>query len=299
MVAMTSIQRHSHYSRHSLARREERITAGDLELHQTSLARCVALALVEPEYAINVGYAARVAANFGLTDLYLVIGKRESEPKFDSNLAQKFASHGNHLVSKAKTVTSLAALRHKFRFLVGTTAIQGKRKSNLTRKTLEVSECARRVMRLADPHGRNDQICLLLGRDTTGLTNEELKECDYVLSIKTGSEYNTLNISHAAAIILHEFSRAFKRETSATTDGRKSNHSFRRERDLVIKLFADLAILSDVNEFKRDKLDEALSRLLNRSDPTLRELHLLMGLASKSSTKIRLLSSGQKQVKSS
>ncbi|HZW54651.1 MAG TPA: RNA methyltransferase [Nitrososphaerales archaeon] len=255
------------------------------------LARFLALALVEPEYSMNVGYAARLAANFGLTKLYIVGGDKTR--KLDKSIAEKFASHGNHLISSSKTVKSLEHLREQFRFLVGTTAIQGRRKSNLTRKTLDVTECAKRVARLTDLDGSN-QICLVMGRDTTGLTNEELRLCDFVLSIKTDSNYNTLNVSHAAAIILFEFAKALKHERDVMSGERKSTVSYRKEKDLVIRLFAELALLSDFHGFKRGKLNEALSRLLSRSDPTLRELYLLMGLASKASSRIRLLS-GRKE----
>ncbi|MGI0084215.1 MAG: hypothetical protein ACREBQ_03945, partial [Nitrososphaerales archaeon] len=65
--------------------------------------------------------------------------------------------------------------------------------------------------------------------------------------------------------------------------------STRLERERVIRLFEELAILSDFQKFKQGKLKETLTRLLDRSNPSLRELYLLMGLGSKARTKIRTL----------
>jgi tRNA C32,U32 (ribose-2'-O)-methylase TrmJ len=48
---------------------------------------------------------------------------------------------------------------------------------------------------------------LVLGRDTTGLTNDEIKMCDITTVVETGSRYKTLNVSHAAAILLYLVSR--------------------------------------------------------------------------------------------
>ncbi len=141
-------------------------------------------------------------ANFGLSDLFIV--SEDKSAKTQLGESERFASHGSYVLHRARKVKSLSELRKKFRFLVGTTAIRGRRKSNLTRKTLDVADCAQRVARLIDSK-KSKQICIVLGRDTTGLTNEELQQCDFSATIDTGSGYNTLNLSHALAILLYVF----------------------------------------------------------------------------------------------
>jgi tRNA C32,U32 (ribose-2'-O)-methylase TrmJ len=132
-------------------------------------------------------------------------------------------------------------------------------------------------------------MCLVFGRDTTGLTNEELQKCDYNVSIITGSSYNTLNLSHAATIVFYELRRFYDRhhqiqsaDKADTVDRRAS----RKQKERVVSLFGELAKQSDFQEYKQDKLRETVTRLLDRSDPSLRELYLLMGLASKAKSKI-------------
>ncbi|MHB8568162.1 MAG: RNA methyltransferase [Nitrososphaerales archaeon] len=244
------------------------------------------VAFVEPEYSVNIGYVARTMANFGLTDLYLV-GTIPKTIDFDE--AEKFASHAHLLVRKIRRMESVEDLRRKFQVLVGTTAILGKRKSNITRKTMSISECTTRVTALLAKN-RKYRVCLILGRDTTGLTNEELQGCDFSTTIQTGSTYNTFNVSHAAAIFLFAFSEKLKKLGHAPGGKSPSAGSRRREKELVLRLFEDLATESEFREFKKAKLMEALTRLINRSDPSIRELYLLMGLASRATSKIRRLS---------
>lgn len=240
------------------------------------------VAAVEPEFPINIGYLARAMANYGMQRLYIVSAHRLK--KEESIVAGTFASHGSNIIEDVKYVRSVSKLKERYQLLIGTTAIVGKRKSNITRKALSPEECAKEI---STGKVTPDNMCFLFGRDTTGLTNQELEQCDYVISIRTGSEYNTLNISHAASLIFYIFSR----HNLHVRENKKI--STRRERERVIGLFEELAEISDFQKFKRGRLRETLNRLLNRSMPSLRELYLLMGLASKANGKIRSLKSNR------
>ncbi len=256
--------------------------------HPTLFQASFSIALVEPEYSLNVGYVARVAGNFGLSNLIIVTSDRG---RINLEEAAKFASHASQLVSNMKTVNSFGELRRMFDILIGTTAIMGRRKSNITRKSLDVLECAKRIAQIVR-EGNRKRICLVLGRDTTGLTNAELKQCDFTATIQTGSSYNTLNVSHATAILLFAFHLHLGgvRGKSSRIPGPRRTKNNREQKELVVRLFGELASESEFQRFKREKLKEAVSRLLNRSDPSLRELYLLMGAASRATSKLRRLS---------
>lgn len=268
------------------------LKAAAATVEKTALLSGFAIAVVEPEFGINLGYLVRIAANFGMKKVLIVSGKRLDEENLSR--AALFAAHGRQLVENLEYVDSVKKLRKKFKILVGTTAIEAKRRSNLTRRNYAPEECAQLVFeRLTVRKQKRDEVCFVFGRDTTGLTNEELRECDYSLTIRTHSSYNTLNISHAAAVIFYVFSNP------RNGVGQTSNHlsakvskpvSSRKEKDRVISLFLRLAEESEFQPFKQDLLKQTLERLLNRSDPSLRELYLLMGLASKAGSKINRLS---------
>ncbi|MGA2876485.1 MAG: hypothetical protein ABSE82_13220, partial [Nitrososphaerales archaeon] len=77
------------------------------------------LAVVEPEFGLNLGYVARTMANFGLQKLIVVSPKRLDRKRLDE--AKLFASHGKKLIDEIKFVPSMARLREKFPLLIGTT----------------------------------------------------------------------------------------------------------------------------------------------------------------------------------
>jgi TrmH family RNA methyltransferase len=250
-----------------------------------------AVAIVEPEFGKNLGYLARAMANFGLKKLIVVTPNR----KIDDLLlieAKLYASHGRYLIDDISYANSLDKLKSKFKLLIGTTAIEARRKSNLNRRTLDPIECASKVVpRIAF---QNTCACIVFGRDTTGLTNTELQKCDYGVTIRTGTAYNTLNISHAAAIVFYVFSeqlRMLRGSPNFSSRRHAPGPSSRKEREHAIMLFERLAEDAEFKKFKSGLLNEALTRMFNRGDPSLREIYLLMGLASKASSKIRRLSS--------
>lgn len=259
---------------------------GDRILEKKTAMSEITIAVVEPEFGINLGYVARTMANFGMQKLIVVSPKKVDQERLDE--ARMFASHGKQLIDDIDYLPSMSALRKRFRLLIGSTAIQGTRKANLTRKTLDVEECALKLKeRIAS---RPRSVCIVFGRDTTGMTNEELKCCDYTTTIRASESYNTLNVSHAAAIILFVFSRALEKKLNHS---RKKSTSTRKERERAILLFEQLAIEAEFQKFKSGLLKEAMTRLFDRGDPSLREIYLMMGLASKATSKIKRLISQQ------
>ena len=251
-----------------------------------------AVAIVEPEFGTNLGYLARTMANFGMQNLFVISRKKVDEENLSK--ARLFAAHGRWLIGRIGYVPSLEKLKRKYKILIGTTAIEGRRKSNITRKTLGVEECAAAV---AARMGPRSNICFVFGRDTTGLTNEELRACDYTVTIRTRSNYNTLNVSHAAAIIFYVFTNVMRKSSAGNRSGqsqtgwnRTAALATRKERDRVVLLFQKLAEEAEFKEFKSKLLQETLQRMFNRGEPSLRELYLLMGVASRATSKIKRLS---------
>ncbi len=217
----------------------------------------LSVALVEPKYEVNVGHVARVMANFGFHDLLLVT------PEVDLGKARMFASHAVSVLDDAKTC-SFEDLKKRFDYLVGTTAIFDVSPSNVLRSTVPPSFMAEQLSRFSG------SVCLVFGRDTTGLTNEELESLDMIVSIYSAPSYPTLNISHAAAIILYELSKhSFEDlETVASEEQRKR----------VVQYTVNLAKSLSYSEYKIPIVETAVKQLINRGRPSSREATLLLGL---------------------
>jgi TrmH family RNA methyltransferase len=158
------------------------------------LQKGVRIVLVEPEYEINIGHAARAMANFGFEELYLV------NPKVEIGFnARMFAKHASHILQKAKVVGRLEDAVRGCDFVVGTTGIVG-RSRNIIRNPVTPARFAREMRKL------DGRFAILFGREGTGLNKNEVKKCDFLITIPASEAYPILNLSHALAIILYELS---------------------------------------------------------------------------------------------
>ncbi len=209
----------------------------------------LSVAVIGIEYEINLGYIARIMRNFDLEELLLI------DPKCDIDKAKLYATHGSNILDNVKVV-DIDYLK-RYNQLIGTTAIKGYSKKNLLRQTVKPEDIT-----------LINNACILLGRESNGLTNEELALCDNIVTIETGI-YNTLNISHALAIILYEFKKK-KVESIEIAD--------KMEMELLIDYALRLAKRCGINEYKYNNIVYSLRRLLGMSMPTSREVKLLITL---------------------
>lgn len=150
--------------------------------------------LVEPEGEENVGMIARAMKNFAFDSLIMV------NPKATRSMAMRSrAMHSWDIIEKSTTVKSFEEAIKGFDFVVAASAkvFDGR---NTTRKFFTVREMATNLA------GVDGSIALVIGREPSGLSNEELRMCDAVVHIPTHTKYNSLNISHAVAILLYELS---------------------------------------------------------------------------------------------
>jgi TrmH family RNA methyltransferase len=231
----------------------------------------VAVVLIEPQYPINVGYIARLMKNFGLKSLYLV------RPNFDKAEAAKYSTHGNDVLVAAKTVT-LSELRKKFDILIGTTAIQAISRLNILRESISAEQLAKII------HGSSTKdFCILLGRESSGLNNEELELCNLVVTIDTKTNYRTMNVAHALAILLYEIS---KLQSSSELPAKKSKKmvdlASQKDIDLLLQYVSKLADAGNYDLHKKPLLEAAAKKLLAKSVPTTKDVMLLMSLLRKS-----------------
>lgn len=149
----------------------------------------LAVMMVEPRYSINIGYVARTMKNFGVKEL--IITGRKKIPE----LAYKFASHAGDILDNAKLIDFDQALS-MFDYRIATSALASKSWRTVVRRARYPEESFRYAL-------KHKKVLLILGRDTTGLTNEEIKKCDDLIRIPTSEEYPALNISHSLAVLLY------------------------------------------------------------------------------------------------
>lgn len=228
----------------------------------------IAVAFIEPQYEINVGYVARIMKNFGLDQLYI------TNPRFNEEEAAIFSTHGKDILTSAKIVT-LKQLRKKFDVLVGTTALCTYSRLNVLRDSINAVQLSEIIK---ETESEKD-FCLVMGRETSGLNNKELEVCDLIVVIDTKSEYKTMNISHALAILLYEISKI---RPGIPLKKNKRELATRQEMDLLINYVNKVADRFGYDKHKQPMLNSAVQRLLAKGIPTSKEVMLLVSLLRKS-----------------
>jgi tRNA/rRNA methyltransferase len=230
-----------------------------------ALSDLLSVTVVGAEYPVNLGYTARLMKNFGVERLYLV------GPKCDMRAASVYASHGSDILDNAEVVT-LAKVRRTHDLLLATTAIRARRGANVSRTAVKPDEAIARIV-------ASERASMVFGRDTTGLTNEELALCDLVTMVDTRTDYKTLNVSHAAAILMYLASTAQAARNALRMPA--VSRASRERREAFSRYAYQLAIASGMQEHRAERMVQVARRVALKADVNSRELGLLVSLMRK------------------
>ena len=157
--------------------------------------KIVKLVLVEPAGTINIGSVARLCENFNVNELRLV------SPQCDhlAQEAKRMAVRGLKILEEATVYKDLnSALSDCSRII----ATCGRKEHGQI--PLDSSKDA---LCWALESEIEETIAIVFGREDRGLSNEELLKANKVISLNTSKNYPSLNLSHAVAIVLHQFTQ--------------------------------------------------------------------------------------------
>jgi len=214
--------------------------------------------LVEPVSDGNVGSVARVMANFGVDEL-AVVGRCPL-----TEFTRAMACHAWDVVERRREFPSLARALAGFDLSVATTAQRGDSDRHPLRAPTQTPE--QLAARLGAAGGR---VALVLGREDRGLTAGEVGLCDVVCTIPTPSDYGSLNVSHALAILLYALRPGAPAEYELAS-GKLMRALYRRGDALVSAM--------GYPEGRARKAGLVLRRVLGRAGLTSQEAHTLNGV---------------------
>lgn len=224
----------------------------------------IAVVLVEPEYDVNVGMAARVVKNFGFSDLRIVSPKCGVGPD-----AVKFSKHAVGLLEKAKRCCTLQAAVKDCDLVVGTTGILERNKGTI-RSAVPLQEfCAMLGAGCWVPE--TGKMALLFGREGIGLNEKEISACDLLVHAEADAGYPVLNLSHAMAVVLYSVRMASGKVGKIHEERMKPP-----ERKALTHMFKLMADGYRVRNPERCKV--AFARVLARANPTKKEGNSLLGV---------------------
>jgi len=229
--------------------------------------------LVEPGEAGNIGAAARALNTMGFSDLRLV------RPKADhlSGVAKAFAHGSEHLLENASVYETLSEALTGIDFTCATTARHRIQKYHYV--------CVRDLSQTLEQKGSMlSRVAIVFGSERSGLSNQDLAQCDVLTTIPQANLQPSLNLSQA--VMVYGFALAQPREVQIT-DQRMNREKMpveqygylkkslletlervglnQRYQDYVVKAIArlgyeDLYLLQTIRTFINNKLDSLENR---------------------------------------
>lgn len=236
----------------------------------------VRIVLVETTHPGNIGAVARAMKNMGLNDLCLV------SPKiFPSADATSRASGAADLLADAVICPDLDSALADCHLVFGASA---------RRRTISWPELSSRAAAgLMAEEAAENKVAILFGREHSGLTNEELDRCHYLLHIPCNPEFSSLNIAAAVQVVAYELRMAvFSEEPKAAVPRRSEDRL--ATADETAALYDHLEqVLYDIDFTRPDKsrsLMRRLKRLFNRAHLEKKEVDILRGVLTMTQGKV-------------
>lgn len=173
---------------------------------ETSERERVVVVLVGARNPLNIGAAARAISNFGFSRLRVVL-------PYDVAFREARSAVGAaEVMRNAEEFRSLSAAVADCALVVGTT---GARRRDLD-LPLHRLEQAGRAIRAKLAKG---SVALVFGSEKTGLNNDDLSHCHWLLRIPTREQHPSMNLGQSVAICLYELVRQASRGTLSQKAG--------------------------------------------------------------------------------
>jgi tRNA/rRNA methyltransferase len=231
-----------------------------------SPARQIAFVLCRPMQSGNIGSVARALKNMGFTDLRLVAPVASSR----NRAATSMAMHSGDVLTASTIHLDLAAALADRTLTVGTTCRPGLYRSGVVSLRSAASE-------LVSAAAVN-RVAIVFGPEDRGLSNDELKACQRLVTIPTADDYRSLNLAQAVMLVAYELRMAAIAGLAKAPPA--PQRAAAREVEAMLARMADALV--EIGFLPADNPDHimfALREIFGRSGLTPRELDILNGIA--------------------
>ena len=223
------------------------------------------IVLVKTSHPGNIGSTARAMKTMGLKNLTLV------QPKnFPSDIATAQAVGCVDILNNANITTVLKDALSSSKLAIGFSARS--RKSNIP--SLSMNE----LMELLKEYDK-ENISIVFGNEQSGLSNEELQLCNYLVSIPTDSAYTSLNLASSVQIFSYEYFKSCDIKPTYKKLQDLASHSSKLV--LIEKLLSIMSDLDIITEKNKKSLIQNIHIIFNKTNFTENEANLYLGILTK------------------
>ncbi len=207
---------------------------------------CIQIVLVEPNSSENIGSVCRAMKTMGISKL-AIIGTKV----YDKARINNLSVHAFDIYENSIRCDNLGIAVKNSVLIAGATRRSGKKRKYIS---IYPEELASKIADISE-----GEISIVFGRETSGLTVEELAECNIAVNIPSSPDSPSLNLAQAVQVITYSIYRS-----NYSGRGYTPVNSERMEQ--VIDTIA--SSLDKINFFKlneREELEQFFSDLLMRA----------------------------------
>ena len=227
--------------------------------------------LVEPKEAGNIGASARAMKNMGFKNLELI-----NPVEFLNDEGRRMACNDVDVLEKAKVHKSFGDAIKDKGIVIGATRRLGKRRGLI----LPVKDGLKRAITAA----KKNKVAILFGRESKGLSNKEVEECGFMITIPADPLSPSLNLAQSVLLVAYELGQKTYKATSPELVKRAELETLYSHIQSTLKL---LDYIPRGNRDLETRIMRNLKHLLGRAGLTDWELRMLYGICSQVEKKIQ------------
>lgn len=229
----------------------------------------IKIVLVETSHPGNIGGVARAMKNMTMSQLRLV------NPKiFPHAEATARASGADDLLAKAGIYATLQEAIADCQLVIGASA----RSRTVTWPEISPRESAQKCL----AQSPETNIAVVFGRENSGLTNQELDLCHFLLKIPCNPDYSSLNLAAAVQVVCYELfvtANLIDFKMSSDCDVKKTPLASAEQMEFFYQhLQQTLVDINFLQAQKAQSLMRKLRKIYNRTLLDTKELDILRGI---------------------
>ena len=159
------------------------------------------IVLDHPDESRNIGAACRAMANNDISELRIVGNKAD----YDIEHIHVLAIHAGGIFDNAHFYNSITEATADCAICAGTTRRRGKKRGKLLLPE-EFADMADDITEGSTIEA-GGKVAVIFGNERTGLTDEQLDECNLGVTIPSSDNFGSLNLSHAVQIMSYHLFR--------------------------------------------------------------------------------------------
>jgi TrmH family RNA methyltransferase len=219
--------------------------------------------LVATRNPLNLGATARAMSNFGVVHLCVV---NPFEPSFRE--ARSAVGPAAEILASAEEFGELKDAVAECGLVIGTTAIQHR---EVQHPLCLLTEGAARIRHTLP----STPVAIVFGSEKTGLSNDDLTHCHWLMHIPTRQEHLSMNLGQAVAVTLYEITR--NAETLAIAEQPQPAKSEELER--ITKVLLDALQISGYTTVATlAATEDKARRMVRRMSLNERDAEVLLGM---------------------